>query len=317
MPSGRVSGRARRRGAVDEALILLAEALLLAGLLILSARLWSARENPYPRLAGELLNSTPPDAEVFLVFPEPVHIEPGRVCYAGECYSAPVQYVRGQAWWWAKAYKGSAYVVAQSGPSGGSAEPGSNATLVISLVRLDYRDQPVGPAPAEIPVVIDGATYYTDESGRVAVSLWRATHVIQVPSTFQFNGGWARGDFARWSTGDASTSIFYDLRGDATLTAYYRDWRLLKVTYTSGGYVAVNGQPVPSGWEGWFRYGSSVTLEAVPYSGYVLQKWQRAADGGSLTDYSVRIKEVLSRSGYGEERARALSRSGTRRRRRS
>jgi hypothetical protein len=80
MPSGRVSGRARRRGAVDEALILLAEALLFAGLLILSARLWSARESPYPKLAGELINATPPDAEVFIVFPEPVHIEVGRVC---------------------------------------------------------------------------------------------------------------------------------------------------------------------------------------------------------------------------------------------
>jgi hypothetical protein len=230
-------GRARRRGAVDEALILLAEALLFAGLLILSARLWSARENPYPKLAAELLNSTPPDAEVFIVFPEPVRIEAGKVCYAGECYSAPVQYAMGQAWWWAKAYKGAAYVVAQSGPQGGGVEPGLNATLVVQLTRLDYRDQAIGPAPAGIPVTIDGATYYTDESGRVAVSLWRGTHTIQVPPVFGGggftiqpvpptpSGSWIRLDFAYWSTNETSTTIVVDVRGDTALTAYYRDWR--------------------------------------------------------------------------------------------
>jgi hypothetical protein len=102
----------RRRGAVDEALILLAEALLFAGLLILSARLWASRENPYPELVAELLNATPPDAEVFIVLPQPVRIEPGRVCYAGECYPAPIQHVRGHAWWWVKVYKRT-YAVAQ------------------------------------------------------------------------------------------------------------------------------------------------------------------------------------------------------------
>lgn len=102
----------KRRGAVDEALILLAEALMLAGLLLLSARLWAARENPYPRLVAVLLNSTPPDAEVFIVLPEPVRIETGKVCYAGQCYAVPIQYAKGQAWWWVKVYKRS-YAVAQ------------------------------------------------------------------------------------------------------------------------------------------------------------------------------------------------------------
>ena len=92
---------------MDEALILLAEALMLAGFLLLSARLWLARENPYPRLVGELLNATPPDAEVFIVLPEPVRVEGGRVCRAGACFSAPIQRAVGRAWWWVKVYKRS------------------------------------------------------------------------------------------------------------------------------------------------------------------------------------------------------------------
>ncbi|MCC6049111.1 MAG: hypothetical protein LM580_00290, partial [Thermofilum sp.] len=289
MANRRVSGRARRRGAVDEALILLAEALLFAGLLILSARLWSARENPYPKLAGELINATPPDAEVFLVFPEPVRIEPGRVCYAGECYSAPVQYVKGQAWWWAKAYRGAAYVVAQ-GLGGGSAEPGLNATLVISLVRLDYRDLPAGSAPAGVPVKVDGVTYYTDASGRVSLSAARGTHVVEVPPWWVFNGGWANMTFSGWSTNETSTVAAVDVRaGGTTVAAYYRDWRLLKVTWQppNGGYVAVDGRQVPSGWSGWYRYGSSATLQAVPSGRYRFVKWMRGADGGALADYSA------------------------------
>jgi len=34
----------------------------------------------------------------------------------------------------------------------------------------------------------------------------------------------------------------------------------------------------------------------VPASGYVLQKWMRAVNGGSLADYDVRLKETLSGS---------------------
>jgi hypothetical protein len=289
MPNRRI-GRARRRGAVDEALILLAEALLFAGLLILSSRLWSARENPYPKLAGELLNATPPDAEVFIVFPEPVRIEVGRLCYAGQCYSAPVQYVKGQAWWWAKAYRGSTYVAAQSGPSGGGVEPGLNATLTIQVARLDYRDQPIGPAPAGVPVKVDGATYYTDESGQVRLSAARGTHAVEVPSAWAFNGGWANMTFSGWSTGETSAAIAVDVRaGGTTVAAYYRDWRLLKVTWEplNGGYVAVDGGPVPNGWSGWYRYSSSATLRAVPGRGYRFAKWMRGANGGSLADYSA------------------------------
>jgi len=109
------------------------------------------------------------------VLPEPVRVEPGRVCYAGECYSVPLQYTSGRAWWWVKAYRGSTFVVAQEGPEGGSAEPGLNAMLTVFVTRLDVGDQAAGAEPAGIPVKIDGVTYYTDGSGQVRVSVPRGT----------------------------------------------------------------------------------------------------------------------------------------------
>jgi len=56
---------------------------------------------------------------------------------------------------------------------------------------------------------------------------------------------------------------------------------------------------VSSGWTGWYRYGSSATLEAAPSSGYVLQKWRRGVNGCSLTDYSVRVTKTVSGNANG------------------
>jgi len=109
--------------------------------------------------------------------------------------------------------------------------------------------------------------------------VWKGTHVVEVPASWSFNGGWARIDFRDWSTGETSAAIAIDVRGDTSLTAYYRDWRKLKVTYTSGGYVKVNGQQVSSGWEGWFRYGASVQLQGFPSNKWPKTRWLRGANG--------------------------------------
>jgi hypothetical protein len=121
------------------------------------------------------------------------------------------------------------------------------------------------------------------------------TYTVEIVQTY-FNSGWGRYTFYQWWDGSTSNPRSFTVSGDTTLTAYVYDERLLKVTYTSGGYVKVNGQQVSSGWTGWYRYGTSVTLEAVPSSGYVLQKWMHAVNNGSLTDYSVRLKETVSGS---------------------
>jgi len=41
--------------------------------------------------------------------------------------------------------------------------------------------------------------------------------------------------------GSTSNSRSFAVSGDAAVTAYVYDERLLKVTYSSGGYVKVNG----------------------------------------------------------------------------
>jgi hypothetical protein len=164
----------------------------------------------------------------------------------------------------------------------------------VQLYAADANGDVINPA-AGVQVSINGVTYTTDSNGRVSVQGQPRTYTVQIQQTY-FNNGWARYTFWKWSDGSTSNPRSFTVSQDTAVTAYVYDERKLYVTYGSGGYVKVNGQQVSSGWEGWFRYGSSVTLEAVPYSGYDLQKWQRAVDGGSLTDYSVRIKEELSGS---------------------
>jgi hypothetical protein len=167
--------------------------------------------------------------------------------------------------------------------------------FTVQLYAVDVNGNTINPA-ANVQVAINGVTYYTDSNGKVQVQGQPGTYTVQVIQTY-FNDNWGRYTFWKWSDGSTSNPRSFTVNQDTTVTAYVYDERKLYVTYTSGGYVKVNGQQVSSGWSGWFRYGSSVTLEAVPYSGYVLQKWQRAVDGGSLTDYSVRVKETLSASG--------------------
>ncbi len=106
----------RRRGAVDEAVVLLAEAVLMAGLLLLASRLWLARYDPYPEAVARLLNATPPDAEWFIVLPKPARIEVGRVCCAGECYAVPITRKAGAAaWWWVRAQRDAGGIIVMVG----------------------------------------------------------------------------------------------------------------------------------------------------------------------------------------------------------
>jgi hypothetical protein len=167
--------------------------------------------------------------------------------------------------------------------------------FTVQLYAVDVNGNTINPA-ANVQVSINGVTYYTDSNGKVTLQGQPGTYTVQILQTY-FNNGWGRYTFWRWWDGSTSNPRSFTVSSDTTVTAYVYDERKLYVTYGSGGYVKVNGQQVSSGWTGWFRYGSSVTLEAVPYSGYVLQKWQRAIGGGSLSDYSVRVKETLSASG--------------------
>lgn len=92
--------------AVDEALVIFAEALLFAGLLIFSTELWNAKYDPYPQLVTQMLNFSPLDAEIFIALPRPIKVELTRLCQAGKCYTVtPLKAVHGTAWNWLIVYK--------------------------------------------------------------------------------------------------------------------------------------------------------------------------------------------------------------------
>jgi hypothetical protein len=83
---------------IDEAIIVLAEAVFLAGLLILASRLWLFHGDPYPMLVAKAVNATASDAETMIVLPKPVHCEAWKVCYAGQCYPASLSGFTGSSW---------------------------------------------------------------------------------------------------------------------------------------------------------------------------------------------------------------------------
>jgi len=73
---------------IDEALILLAELLLLATLTYLGSRIYKATTTSYPTLVAKAINATPQYAEVTIVLPKPIRLTPTQVSYAG--VTAPI-----------------------------------------------------------------------------------------------------------------------------------------------------------------------------------------------------------------------------------
>jgi hypothetical protein len=91
--------------AVDEALVVLAEIVLLAGLVALAGRLWLGRPEPYPQLVAKALNATADLAETVIILPQPVHVETGYVSFKGERAAiAPLSRVEGKAYRWLLVY---------------------------------------------------------------------------------------------------------------------------------------------------------------------------------------------------------------------
>lgn len=100
---------------VDEAIVTLAEAILMVGLVVLAHRLWLSYRDPYPALVAKVVNATVASGpcEVYVALPRPAYFEEGgyRVCYAGDCYRVSVPLRRiGAAWSGATVVAGSATV---------------------------------------------------------------------------------------------------------------------------------------------------------------------------------------------------------------
>jgi hypothetical protein len=102
--------------AVDEAMIVLAEIILLAGLSMLTGRLWLGRPETYSQLVAKAVNATAPYAETLIVLPQPLHVETGYVSFRGERATIPtLARVEGRAYCWLLVYNTTATKVARGG----------------------------------------------------------------------------------------------------------------------------------------------------------------------------------------------------------
>jgi hypothetical protein len=102
--------------AVDEALVVLAEVVLLAGLSMLAGRLWLGRGETYQTIVAKAVNATAPYAETMIVLPQPIHVTRQYVSYKGERATIPtLTRVEGEAYQWLLVYNTTATKVARGG----------------------------------------------------------------------------------------------------------------------------------------------------------------------------------------------------------
>ena len=95
--------------AVDEALVVLAEIVLLAGLVALASRLWLGRPELYPQLVAKAVNATAPYAETMIALPQPIHVARQYVSFRGERATIPtLTRVEGEAYRWLLVYNATA-----------------------------------------------------------------------------------------------------------------------------------------------------------------------------------------------------------------
>jgi hypothetical protein len=91
--------------AVDEALVVLAEVVLLAGLSMMAGRLWLGRGETYQAIVAKAINATAPYAETLIILPQPVHVATSYVSFRGERAAiATLARVEGKAYQWLLVY---------------------------------------------------------------------------------------------------------------------------------------------------------------------------------------------------------------------
>ncbi|MDW8005016.1 MAG: archaellin/type IV pilin N-terminal domain-containing protein, partial [Thermofilaceae archaeon] len=157
--------------------------------------------------------------------------------------------------------------------------------IEVKVKAFDNSGNEIGPA-ANVNVRINTAVYATDQDGRITLEATPGVYIVEILETI-LNNGWHRYTFRQWGDGSVANPRSFTVSSDTVLTVSVWDERLLKVTYTSGGSVAVDGNTVFNGWTNWYRKGASTTLQASPSSGYYFLKWQRGVNSDSVTDYST------------------------------
>jgi hypothetical protein len=102
--------------AIDEALIVLAEIVMLAVFAVLAGRLWLGKGETYQVMVAKAINATAPYAETLIILPQPVHVEASYVSFKGERAGiATLTRVEGKAYRWLLIYNTTATKVARGG----------------------------------------------------------------------------------------------------------------------------------------------------------------------------------------------------------
>jgi hypothetical protein len=102
--------------AIDEALIVLAEIVMLTGFAVLAGRLWLSKGETYQAIVAKAINATAPYAETLIILPQPVHVEVSYVSFRGERAGiATLTRVEGKAYQWLLVCNTTATKVARGG----------------------------------------------------------------------------------------------------------------------------------------------------------------------------------------------------------
>jgi hypothetical protein len=148
---------------------------------------------------------------------------------------------------------------------------GTTVPVNVTIIRVDCLNRSAGYAPPGTPIMVFETVLYADSRGGVRMRLWPATYYILVRQTFTYGRGWIKLELLNWTWSDVlygtprvenGTGTYIDFSASTftRITIRYRDYRKLRVTYGSGGYVLLNGAQVANGTELWIPLNSNVTL---------------------------------------------------------
>ncbi|MEM4976833.1 MAG: NEW3 domain-containing protein, partial [Desulfurococcaceae archaeon] len=144
-----------------------------------------------------------------------------------------------------------------------------------------------------VTVKVDGASYTTDSSGRVSLSVSSGSHAVEVVSPYSPSSG-TRYVFTQWSDGSTANPRTISVTTDTVLTAYMKLQYYLTMNVESG-----SGTVSPS--SGWYDAGSSVFISASPSAGYAFDYWVGSGSGsytGSSSSTTITISAPITQTAY-------------------
>jgi hypothetical protein len=163
---------------------------------------------------------------------------------------------------------------------------GTTVPVNVTIIRVDCLNRSAGYAPPGTPIKLLETLLYVDSRGGVRMRLYPASYYIVLKQNFTYGQGWIKLELLNWTWSDVSygtpvggngtgTELDFDTHTFTRITVRYRDYRKLRVTYGSGGYVLLNGQQLANGTELWIPLNSNVTLVSSTGSAY----WYRGVRG--------------------------------------